>query len=48
MLSFYKIAKRLNRTSNTVRNELKRGTVTQIIKDKKISVYYTENWTTHL
>ncbi|WP_018247991.1 IS30 family transposase [Orenia marismortui] len=36
------IAKRLGRASNTIRNELKRGTVSQIKANKKIMVYYPD------
>jgi hypothetical protein len=32
----YAIGKRLRRASNTIRNELKRGTVLQIKKEKKL------------
>lgn len=35
----YYISKRLHRSSNTIRNELKRGTVAQIRNGKKIMVY---------
>lgn len=40
--SAYKIAKELNRASNTIRNELKRGTVPQIKNNKEIEVYYPD------
>ncbi len=40
--SAYKIAKELNRASNTIRNELKRGTVPQIKNDKEVEVYYPD------
>jgi len=36
----YAIAKRLRRASNTICNELKRGTVTQIKKDREVKIYY--------
>lgn len=38
----YAIAKRLGRASNTIRNELKRGTVQQIRGHKEVMVYYPE------
>lgn len=41
-LSPYAIAKRLGRASNTIRNELKRGTVTQIKANKYIMVYFPD------
>jgi len=41
-LTAYAIAKRLNRAYNTIRNELSRGTVTQIKGNKKIQVYYPD------
>lgn len=40
--SAYKIAKELNRASNTIRNELKRGTVHKIINNKEVEVYYPD------
>lgn len=40
--SAYKIAKELNRASNTILNELKRGTVTQIKNNKDVEVYYPD------
>lgn len=40
--SAYAIGKRLKRASNTIRNELKRGTVIQIKKDKEVEVYYPD------
>ena len=36
------IAKRLGRSSNTIRNELKRGTVSQIKGNKTVMVYYPD------
>lgn len=41
-LSAYAIAKRLGRVPNTIRNELKRGTVTQIKGNKIVEVYYPD------
>ena len=38
----YKIAKELGRASNTIRNEIKRGTVPQIIQGKKVMVYLAD------
>lgn len=38
----YKIAVELNRSSNTIRNELKRGTVIQIKNDKEVEIYYPD------
>lgn len=38
----YAIGKRLGRASNTIRNELKRGTVTQIKGNKTVAVYYPD------
>jgi IS30 family transposase len=38
-MSIYAIAKRLNRDSNTIRNELKRGSVSQIKANKKVDIY---------
>lgn len=40
--SAHKIAKDLDRASNTIRNELKRGTVTQIKRDKEVEIYYPD------
>ncbi|RLK62467.1 IS30 family transposase [Atopobacter sp. AH10] len=40
--SAYKIAKELGRASNTIRNELKRGTVSQIKNEKIVQVYYPD------
>ena len=41
-LSAYAIAKRLNRASNTIRNELKRGTVSQIKGNKTVNIYFPD------
>lgn len=41
-LTPYAIGKRLNRPSNTIRNELKRGTVTQIKANKTVLIYYPD------
>ncbi|TDX49162.1 IS30 family transposase [Orenia marismortui] len=41
-MSAYAIAKRLGRASNTIRNELKRGTVSQIKNNKEVMVYYPD------
>lgn len=38
----YAIAKRLNRAFNTICNEIKRGTVTQIKANKKTEIYYPD------
>jgi len=38
----YAIGKRLNRASNTIRNELRRGTVEQIKANKVVNVYYPD------
>ena len=38
----YKIAQELGRASNTIRNEIKRGTVAQIIQGKTIKVYLAD------
>ena len=38
----YSIAKVINRSANTVRNEIKRGTVTQIKAGKSTSSYFAE------
>lgn len=40
--SAYKIAKELKRASNTIRNELKRGTVPQIKNNKEVEIYYPD------
>lgn len=40
--SAYRIAKELGRASNTIRNELKRGTVFQIKNEKMVQVYYPD------
>ncbi|RAK03907.1 IS30 family transposase [Halanaerobium saccharolyticum] len=41
-MSAYAIAKRLNRASNTIRNELKRGTVSQIKANKTVEIYFPD------
>lgn len=41
-LTPYAIGKRLGRASNTIRNELKRGTVPQIKDDKEVMIYYPD------
>jgi IS30 family transposase len=41
-LSVYAIAKRLGRAYNTVRNEIRRGTVAQIKGKKKVDIYYPD------
>jgi IS30 family transposase len=41
-LSPYSIGNRLGRASNTIRNELKRGTVPQIKGNKVINIYYPD------
>jgi len=41
-LSAYSIGKRLDRASNTIRNELSRGTVTQIKSNKIVNIYYPD------
>jgi len=41
-MSAYAIAKRLNRVSNTIRNELKRGTVSQIKANKTVEIYFPD------
>lgn len=41
-MSAYAIAKRLGRASNTIRNELKRGTVSQIKGNKTVEVYFPD------
>jgi transposase, IS30 family len=38
----YKIAKELGRSLNTITNEIKRGTTTQIVQGKKIEVYLAD------
>lgn len=38
----YKIAKELNRSSNTIRNEIVRGTVTQIRQGRKVELYLAD------
>lgn len=38
----YKIAKELGRASNTIRNEIARGTVTQIIQGRKVDLYLAD------
>jgi IS30 family transposase len=40
--SAYAIGKRLNRASNTIRNELKRGTVPQIKAKENVMIYYPD------
>lgn len=41
-LTPYAIGKRLGRASNTIRNELRRGTVPQIKGHKEVLIYYPE------
>ena len=41
-MSAYAIGKRLGRAANTIRNELKRGTVSQIKGNKTVMVYYPD------
>ena len=41
-MSAYAIAKQLGRASNTIRNELKRGTVSQIKANKTVDIYYPD------
>ncbi|WP_018248913.1 IS30 family transposase [Orenia marismortui] len=41
-MSPYAIAKRLGRASNTIRNELKRGTVSQIKGNKTVEIYFPD------
>ncbi len=41
-LSSYAIGKRIGRASNTIRNELKRGTVPQIKGNKTVMIYYPD------
>ena len=38
----YKIAKELGRASNTIRNEIARGTVSQIVNGHKVQVYFAD------
>jgi IS30 family transposase len=38
----YKIAKELGRAQNTILNEIKRGTATQIIQGKSKEVYFAD------
>lgn len=38
----YQIAQELGRASNTIRNEIKRGTVSQIIQGKKVEAYFAD------
>ena len=38
----YKIAKELGRASNTIRNEIARGTVTQMIQVHKVDLYLAD------
>lgn len=38
----YQISKELGRASNTIRNEIARGTVTQIIQGHKVNVYFAD------
>lgn len=39
----YKIAKELGRAPNTIRNEIARGTVTQIIQGRKVELYLADS-----
>ena len=41
-LSTYAISKRLGRAYNTIRNEIRRGTVSQIKGKKKVDIYYPD------
>lgn len=41
-LSAYAIAKKLGRASNTIRNELKRGTVPQVKGNKTVEIYFPD------
>ena len=41
-LSPYAIGNRINRASNTIRNELKRGIVSQIKGNKTVMIYYPD------
>ena len=41
-LSAYAISKRLGRAYNTIRNEIRRGTVSQIKGKKKVDIYYPD------
>ena len=38
----YRIAKELGRAANTIRNELERGTVSQIKNEKMVQIYYPD------
>ena len=38
----YKIAKKLKRASNTIRNELKRGTVKQVVGYQELEIYFPD------
>lgn len=38
----YKIGKKLKRASNTIRNELKRGTVKQVVGYKETEIYFPD------
>lgn len=38
----YKIGKKLKRASNTIRNELKRGTVKQVVGYKEAEIYFPD------
>ncbi|ARC86228.1 helix-turn-helix domain protein [Clostridium argentinense CDC 2741] len=40
--SVYRIAKELNRPINTVLNEIRRGTTTQVKQEKKVEVYLAD------
>lgn len=40
--SAYRIAKELSRASNTIRNEIKRGTVPQIKQGKRVMMYFAD------
>jgi IS30 family transposase len=40
--SAYSIGKQLERASNTIRNEIRRGTVDQIKANKRVSIYYSD------
>jgi len=42
-LPAYSIVKSLNRAFNTIRNELKRGTFSQIKANKKVDIYFPDN-----
>ncbi len=41
-LSAYAIARRLGRAYNTIKNEIRRGTITQIKVNKKVEIYYPD------